>query len=91
MQAPVRDYLSPRDPASTPLLCSTKERYFNRLSAVVGPAWPGLEDGGLIVSEDVDVEHLLDVFTTIMKYHIYECTRGGFVNVRASKRSSPRS
>ena len=64
MLAPVRDYLSPRDPASTPLLCSTKERYFSKLSAGVGPGRPGLEDGRWIVSEDVNVEHLLDVFIT---------------------------
>ena len=65
MLAPVRNYLSPRDPASAPLLCSTKERYFSKLSAGVGPGRPDLEDGRWIVSEDVNVEHLLDVFTTI--------------------------
>ena len=65
MLAPVRDYLSPKDPLSAPLLCSTKDRYFNRLSLFVKPGMPGSEQARWITSEDVNVEHLLDVFTTI--------------------------
>jgi len=64
MLAPIRDYLSPKDPASAPLLCSTKERYFTRLSVRVEPDEPGFEETRWIMSEDVNVEHLLDVFTT---------------------------
>ena len=64
MLAPIRDHLSPKDPASAPLLCSTKERYFTRLSAHVEPGKPGFEEARWITSEDVNVEHLLDVFTT---------------------------
>jgi tetratricopeptide (TPR) repeat protein len=65
MLAPIRGYLSPKDPASAPLLCSTEERYFTRLSVDVHPGRPGFEEARWITSEDVNVEHLLDVFTTI--------------------------
>ena len=62
MLAPIRDYLSPRDPRSSPLLCTTRDRYFCRLSVDVNPCKPGFEEARWIVSEDVNVEHLLDVF-----------------------------
>ena len=65
MLAPIRDHLSPEDPASAPLLCSTKDRYFIRLSVDLEPGKPGFEEARWITSEDINVEHLLDVFTTI--------------------------
>jgi tetratricopeptide (TPR) repeat protein len=65
MLAPIRDHLSPKDPASAPLLCSTKDRYFSRLSVNVYPGKPGFEEARWITSEDVNVEYLLDVFTTV--------------------------
>ena len=65
MLAPLRDYLSPKDPMSAPLLCSTKDRYFGRLSVDVEPDIPGFAEARWIISEDVNVEHLLDVFTAI--------------------------
>jgi tetratricopeptide (TPR) repeat protein len=65
MLAPIRDYLSPKDPMSAPLLYSTKERYLSRLSVDIFPGKPGFEEARWITSEDVNVEHLLDVFTTI--------------------------
>ena len=65
MLAPLRDYLCPKDPKSSPLLCTTKERYFGRLSVGVRPGKPGYEEARWISSEDVNIEHLLDVFTTI--------------------------
>ena len=65
MLAPVRDYLSPRDPPSSPLLCTTRDQYFDQLSAELYPGKPGFEEARWIVLEDLNVEHLLDVFTSI--------------------------
>ena len=63
--APLRDYLSPRDPKSSPLLRATKDRYFTRLSVFVDPNQPRFKDARWIRSEDVNVEYLLDVFASI--------------------------
>ena len=65
MLAPLRDYLHPKDPRSSPLLCATKDRYFSRLSLVSVPHEPGFEETRWITSEDVNVEHLLDVFASV--------------------------
>ena len=65
MLAPLRDYLRPEDPASSPLLCTTKDRYFARLSVFINPGEPRFEDARWITSEDVNVEHLLDVLMSI--------------------------
>jgi len=65
MLAPLRDYLCPKDPALSSLLRATKDYYFSRLSIEVHPNNPGFEEAQWIVSEDINVEHLLDVFTTI--------------------------
>jgi len=65
MLAPLRDHLRPKDPASSLLLGATKERYFSRLSVHIHPDRPGFEESRWIISEDVNVEHLLDVFTLI--------------------------
>ena len=65
MLAPLRDYLSPKDPKASPLLCATKEHYFTRLSVEIDPDGPSFAESRWIRSEDVNVEHLLDVFTTI--------------------------
>ena len=64
MLAPIRDYLGPQDPHSSSLLCTTRDRYFSRLSVDVDPAHPGFQEMLWILSEDVNVEHLLDVFTS---------------------------
>ena len=65
MLAPLQDHLCPKDPKSSPLLCKTKQCYFSRLSAQVDPGKPGFEEAQWITSEDVNVEHLLDVFTSL--------------------------
>jgi len=65
MLAPLRDSLYPKDPKSSPLLCTTKEHYFNRLSVGTGPDKPNREETQWITSEDVNVEHILDVFSSI--------------------------
>jgi len=66
MLAPLRDYLSPEDPRTSPLFCAIKERYFTRLPASeIHPDKPTYGEARWIRSEDVNVEHLLDVFTAI--------------------------
>jgi len=65
MLAPLRDYLSPKDPKSSPLLCMTKECYLTRMSVNLHPDKPNLRETRWITSEDVNVEHLLDTFTSI--------------------------
>ena len=64
MLAPLRDHIRPKDPTSS-LLGATKEYYFSRLSTDVYPGKPGFEESRWITSEDVNIEHLLDVFTSI--------------------------
>jgi tetratricopeptide (TPR) repeat protein len=64
MLAPIRDYLSPRDPRSPPLLCAARDQYFIRLSVRISPGTPEFEGTKWIVLEDINVEHLLGVFAT---------------------------
>jgi len=67
MLAPLRDYLRPKEPLSSPLLCATKEHYFRRLSVFLNPNQPSFAEARWITFEDVNVEHLLDVLTSIDK------------------------
>ena len=54
MLAPIRDYLCPQDPRSSPLLCPIGDRYFSRLSVDVDPGKPGFDESHWIVSEDAN-------------------------------------
>ena len=65
MLAPLRDHLFPKDPKSSSLLCITRECYFARMSVYINPNEPSFRESQWITSEDVNVEHLLDIFTTI--------------------------
>ena len=66
MLAPLRDYLRPKDPNSSPLLRATKERYFTRISAVIDPNnQVTFGETRWITLEDENVEHLLDVLTSL--------------------------
>ena len=65
MLAPIRDYLCPVDPKSSSSLRATRDRYFTRLSVHLFPDEPGFEEAQWIKSEDANIEHLLDVFTSI--------------------------
>ena len=65
MLAPLRDHLCPQDPKSSPLLCATKDLYFTRLSVNLSPVRLRFREARWIKLEDVNVEHLLDVFTSV--------------------------
>ena len=66
MLAPIRDYLHPQDPKSSTLLCATMDCYFAWLSVDPSCSQPWLGDARWIQSEDTNVEHLLDIFTSIV-------------------------
>ena len=65
MLVPLRDYLRPRDPLSSPLLRMAKESYFTRLSFGLETFTPPPKDTEWITSEDANVEYLLNVLTSI--------------------------
>jgi len=65
MLSPLRDYLSPKDPKLSPPLCAAKECYFTRMSVDFNPDKPDFGKTRWIRLEDVNVEHLLNVFTKI--------------------------
>ena len=65
MLAPLQDYLRPMDLKSSSLLCTTKECYFARMPVEFDLNQPEFEDAQWIVYEDVNVEHLIDIFTSV--------------------------
>ena len=81
MLAPLRDYLSPKDPLASPLLCMTRDRYFSKLSGPLDSSRQDFGENRWIVSEDVNVEHLLDVLTSIdpCPEHVW-CICESFIN-----------
>ena len=54
--APLRDYLWPKAPTSSLLLCETMDRYFSRLLIGVDPDKPDFKEALWIRWEDVNVE-----------------------------------
>ena len=64
MLVPLRDYLCPKDPMSSPLLRATKESYFTRMATEVDPSTPLFGETRWIVSEDANIEHLINVLTS---------------------------
>ena len=65
MLAPLRDYLRPQDPMSSPLLCATRDRYFTRMSIEFDRNKPVFRESRWVVSEDANVEHLLSTFASV--------------------------
>ena len=65
MLAPLRDYLRPKNLKPSSLFWAVKERYFSRMSVGLDPDGPGFAEARWIALEDINVEHLLDVFTTV--------------------------
>jgi tetratricopeptide (TPR) repeat protein len=64
MLAPLRDHLYPKDPKASTLLSAIKDLYLTRLWVYVDPDDPKFGDTRWIISEDVNVEHLLNVFVS---------------------------
>ena len=65
MLVPLRDYLCPQDPLSSPLFCAARDSYFYQLSAKPDSFAPGTKETEWIALEDSNVEHLLNVLTSI--------------------------
>jgi tetratricopeptide (TPR) repeat protein len=62
MLAPLRDHLYPKDPKASTLLSATKDLYIARLSVFPDPNDPKFGDTRWIKSEDLNAEHLINVF-----------------------------
>ena len=73
MLAPLRDRIVPKNPYSSLLPCATKECYFLRLSVDVYPDKEGYEETKWIISEDANVEQVLDVLASIHQQNSFFC------------------
>jgi len=62
---PLWDYLCPKDLMLSSLLRTTKDHYFTRISVDINPNKSNFRGSQWITSENINVEHLLNVFTTI--------------------------
>ena len=68
MLAPLRNHFLPKDPLSAPLLLTTKAQYLTRLALIANTHVDGdleFSETQWVVSERTNVEHLLDVFTSL--------------------------
>ena len=66
MLAPLRDYLLPKNPSSSTLLAIAKDQYFNRLCGWQNERGvDGFMEVEWFISEDINAEHLLDIFVSI--------------------------
>ena len=65
MLAQIRAHLYPQDPKSSLLLCATKDHYLARLPADLYPDGHGYGEAWWIQLEDVNIKHLLNVFTSV--------------------------
>ena len=61
----VRNFSPHRSKSISTPLRNEGTSYFSQLSVRVDPDYPDLEEARWIMSEDVNIEHLLDVFTSI--------------------------
>lgn len=66
----LRDHLCPRDPSlSSPPPLTTRNQYLSRLDLVERDhtsSDPGFDGTRWIISEDVNTEHLIDIFTSVV-------------------------